>query len=242
MRKTILWLAAAMMTGSVWADVCSDLTTQYGILLTRLQQDTQGALSVTTDPAEQDAIRASFEAQKASLIAERDSALASSNCLNNTPPAPTPTPSPTPSPTPEPNPGPDPVTGPGDGGVTPPTDPGSDPTTGPGNDQACKDLMDQVKTEAQAKAASGGRKAAVAYIRSRRAELKALCGGDGYGRCHRKDKNEDEKKGGRDEHHDRCEKPETPKETPKCEPKPEPKRDSHEKPSCTAKPKSGWKH
>lgn len=107
------------LTSPAFADLCSDLTNNYAQRMMQLQNDTNAALSQTTDPAEQAAIRQSFQMQVAQLEAEKEAALTSAGCNTPTPPPPPPTDPGTP-PT-------DPGTPPTDPG-TPPTDPGTTPT------------------------------------------------------------------------------------------------------------------
>src|SRR5262245_57900436 len=86
MRKVLVLIATTLLSGSVWADVCSDLSTQYGNLINFLQQQTQAAISQTTDPLEQQAIQEVFDMQKTSLEAELAASLAAANCTSTPPP------------------------------------------------------------------------------------------------------------------------------------------------------------
>ncbi len=117
------------LASPAFADLCGDLTNNYTQRMQQLQNDTNAALSQTTDPAEQSAIRQSFQLQLAQLNAEKDAALTSAGCN-------TPTPPPPPPPTPDPStpPGTDPSTPPNTDPGTTPTPPGTDPSTPPNTD------------------------------------------------------------------------------------------------------------
>ncbi|MBV9080484.1 MAG: hypothetical protein JO102_05120 [Elusimicrobia bacterium] len=155
---------ASLACGPVAADVCTDLSTQYASLILRLEQDTALALTQTTDPAEQQAIRASFDAQKTALQAEEASALSSAGCgttTTNPPPTgggTTPTPTPTP-----------PTTG----------DTGGSGSTG--GSRTCDELMQEVRAEAHARCVHGFSEGA-RYVHSRQAEIDEACGNYGHGR------------------------------------------------------------
>jgi len=215
MRKYFVWAAAAaMLCGSVWADVCSDLKTQYSSLILRLQQETNAALSQTTDPAEQTAIRESYQAQLAALEAERDATLAASGCTSTTDPGTT-TPPPTTG-------GTDPGTGgtdPGTGGTDPGTGVGGTPGDGGNGSQTCTDLMNQVRADAKTIAATKGRGAAAQYVRSKKPEIESVCGNYGRGRCQVGGMGHDD--------HNKCDRDDDHKPAPKCDPKP--KCDTHKK-------------
>ncbi len=125
-RLDKILISLLALTSPAFADLCSDLTANYAQRMMQLQSDTNAALSQTTDPAEQSAIRMSFQMQLAQLEAEKDAALTSAGCNTPVPPPTdpgTPPTDPTTPPTDPTTPPTDPGTGP-----TPPTDPGTPPT------------------------------------------------------------------------------------------------------------------
>lgn len=123
-KLTKLLISMVPLASPAYADLCGDLTQNYVQRMTQLQNDTNAALSQTTDPAEQTAIRQSFQMQLAMLQAEKEAALTSAGC--NTPPPPPPPTDPTNPPTDPTNPPTDPTNPPTD--PTDPTDPGTTPT------------------------------------------------------------------------------------------------------------------
>lgn len=180
MRKTIVWVATTLLCGSVWADVCTDLTAQYTGLISFLDQQTQAAISQTTDPAEQQALLESYQMQKTALESELSASLAAANCTGTVTDPGTGTTDPGTGTT-------DPGTGTTDPGTTDPgtgpTDPGTtDPGAGTPPPMGCEELMSQIRTQAQLLSLNKGFSAGAQYVRSRKAEIQAVCGNYGHGR------------------------------------------------------------
>ena len=146
MKKIIIFITATLSLATfVYADICSDISRNYNQMILTLQNDTNAALSLASDPAQMDAIRQSYQMQLAQLQSQMQSSLISAGCVSATPPPTTPPPGPgTPPPDPgTPPPSIDPGTPPGDPGNTPP--PGD--TGGSGCREQLKSYMDQLKMQ-----------------------------------------------------------------------------------------------
>ncbi|OGR84316.1 MAG: hypothetical protein A2901_03150 [Elusimicrobia bacterium RIFCSPLOWO2_01_FULL_54_10] len=131
MKKIFLTVISTLSLATfVYADICSDLTDSYNRLMTQLSNDTNLALSMTTDPAEMAAIRQSYEIQLSMLQAQKESSLISAGCTSNVPPVTDPTEPPTTDPTTDPT---DP-TDPPEIDPTPTDPPVEDPNLPPGDD------------------------------------------------------------------------------------------------------------
>ncbi len=159
--KKILLIAMTLVAvrAPLFADMCSDIRTYYSNEISRLVQETQMALSLTTDPAERTAIQQNSDMRKVELEAQMSAALDGAGCGGDSS-----TPPPSPDPTPAPNPEPDP---------TPAPDPGSGDSGGDDNGTTCAELKQTVKDHiADMKRNGESRSAQMHYLNSMKQQLK----------------------------------------------------------------------
>src|SRR5689334_10531742 len=112
MKKLLMLGTLLSITSLAFADICADILSNYDRLIQQLQTDTNAALSVTTDPGQQEALRQSYQMQLSQLQAQKDSALTSAGCISSAPPSTDPGTT-TPPPTTDPGTTPPPSTDPG---------------------------------------------------------------------------------------------------------------------------------